>query len=71
MTEAGNRILNRTTKVTHVPTGTVIIVDNTNIPTDAPPRTHRQQRDKALEEMADKIGADVNRNQCRFEFIVT
>jgi len=72
MTRAGARILNRKTIVIHIPTGTMISIDNTDIPVDQPPRTHIQQRDEALFMLSKQIGTgtEVLRKQCSFEFLV-
>lgn len=70
MTEAGTRILNRRVVVTHLPTETVVEIDNTDIPVDAPPRSHRQQRDVALKMLSEKVGTECLRAQCGFEFLI-
>lgn len=80
-TQAGDRILNRKTKATHLRTGIVIEIDNSDIPTGSKPKCHKQQMDEILGMMCDRLGncsGEENRaalrkalrKQCRFEFSV-
>jgi protein subunit release factor A len=62
MTEAGDRTLCRETTAQHIETGITVTVTNAG--------THLQQRDRALVLLSGKLGIDVSRNECTFDFKV-
>lgn len=70
MTGAGSRTLNRVTKVTHKETGMIVVIDNSDIPINAPPRSHKMQREIAMQIMGINLGKFVNHDECTFEFSV-
>lgn len=70
MTNTGNRIMNRTTKATHKETGITVIVDNYDIPITEKGRSHLQQRDIAINILSEKLGVNVDRDKCEFEFLI-
>lgn len=69
MVEAG-RVLTRKTVVKHSKSGLVVTVDNKHIPTNAPHRSHMQQRDVALVELSKKLGEPVKLSHCAFDYSV-
>jgi hypothetical protein len=69
-TKAGSRILARKTIVKHIETGITITVDNSDIPIDQPYKSHKQQRDMALQLMTIKLGVPVEPSECAFDFKV-
>jgi hypothetical protein len=70
MTAAGDRTLCRETTAQHIETGITVTVTNAGIPTDHPQPNHLQQRDRALVLLSGKLGIDVSRNECTFDFKV-
>lgn len=70
MTKAGDRTMCRETKVKYIETGMTITVTNAGIPTDNHQPHHLEQRDRALVLMSGKLGVDVSRNECTFDFKV-
>lgn len=70
MTEAGDRTLCRETTVKHIETGVTVTVTNSGIPIDSHQPHHLEQRDRALVLMSGKLGIDVSRNECTFDYKV-
>lgn len=70
MTGAGNRIMNRVTKATHKETGVTVTVDNSDIPVTERSRSHREQRDIAVDLLSEKLGVNVDRDKCSFQFLI-
>lgn len=70
MTEAGNRIMYRETKAKHIETGFVITISNSGIPINEKQPSHLEQRNQALSLMSNKLGANVSRSECEFDFNV-
>jgi hypothetical protein len=70
MTEAGDRVMYRETKIRHIETGFVIIVSNSGIPVDEKQPSHLEQRNQALNLMSSKLGTNVSRSECEFDFII-
>lgn len=70
MTSAGDRTMCRETTVKHIETDMTITVTNAGIPTDNHQPHHLEQRDRALVLMSGRLGVDVLRNECTFDFKV-
>jgi hypothetical protein len=70
MTKAGNRTLCRGTMVRHIKSDEVVTVTNAGIPAEQYQPKHSEQRDRALIILSGRLGRNVAKCECLFDFRV-
>jgi cytidylate kinase len=66
MVEAGSKVFSREVTLTHKETGYRVVVDNDDIQTHMPARSHLQMRNEGIRIMIEKLGVPVENGDYLF-----
>lgn len=70
MTNTKYKVLNRVTNITHIETGISITIGDLDVQIEDKEMSHMEQRDAAINMLSKKLGTNIDKSECNFEFLV-